>query len=349
MFRHISLLRFLKFFPILIILQFDLPATGQSLHRPEIAGNYPNSVFVVTDRKTDTLKNGGLIYTNIVDTSKGLKFLKVIFEDDTWYGESYTSLDELLKSPAPYKDWAVWVHGDGQAFLPSMKEALEIQYLHQVNFIVFSWPTKAPDKGPIANFRNSKRNALLTAPYLEEMCHILEDYTNQENNKIKGEHLSIFFHSLGNYMLEKIVEEGYLEDIEKGLFDNLVINEAAAESKNHDQWVEKLDIQKRLYIDFNSGDKNLILLRILTNLGLQLGERPVAPLAGNAIYVDFTEAVGSKYRAGTTHSYYYARITGISQNIRKYFYDLFHGRAVDFNDPDCFESTENSQVFRIKF
>jgi len=334
---------------LIIAFVFTLKTSGQPEFRPSIEGEYPASVFVVTNRMIDTVENSMLIFTNKVDIARGLKFLKITFTNDEWFAESYENLEELLANPAPYSDWAVWVHGDGQSFLLSMKRALEIQYLHKVNFIVFAWPTQAPDKGPIANFKNSRGNALQTVPDLHELFKELQEYRNKDNNQLKDANLSIFFHSLGNYLLENAVEKGALKDIEKGFFDNLMINEAAVESKDHNKWVEQLDVQKRIYIAYNDEDVNLEGLRVLSSLGVQLGERPLQPLAENAVYVDFTEAVGFRIKTGATHSYYYDLMTEISPNIREFYRELFHGRQINFEDQTRFETTGSDQVIKIKF
>ena len=145
----------------------------------------------------------------------------------------------MIRDPLPYKDWAVWVHGDGQSFLLSMKRAIEIQHLHKVNLLVFSWPTQAPDKGPIGNHKNSRKNAELTVSSLQELLIALQDYRSMPGNMMEENNLSIFFHSLANLLLQQAVEQGALNGISVDLFDNLILNAPAVESENHYLWVEK--------------------------------------------------------------------------------------------------------------
>ena len=347
--RLSSLFRSSLLFLLVLPLNHCFDLVAQQRFRPAIEGDYPHSVLIVTNRVINTTEAGGIVFTNKVDTTRGLKFYKVSFENDEWDGVEYDNFNDLLENQAPYHDWAVWVHGDGQSFLLSMKRALEIQYLHKINLIVFSWPTKAADKGPVDNFKNSLANAGLTVPHLGEMCRILQDYRETDGNRMEHENLSIFFHSLGNYLLKLTIEAGAFQQISPGLFDNLVINSAATDSEGHHQWTEKLGLQKRIYIIYNGGDKNLRGLRVLTSYGMQLGEYPLPPYAGNAIYIDFSVAVGRRFSAGATHSFYYARVPERSQKIRQFYTDIFHGREIDPDDPERFDTLIDHKIFMIRF
>ena len=342
-----------KFYFGLVFLAFLIPAplfvTGQTGGNSQFQTDQPVRLLVVTDRISDTLGGGKVVFINEVDTTGSLKYLLVTMEGESWYAEAYPSLKSLMENPMPYRDWAVWVHGDGQSFEISLERAREIQALHKVNFIVFSWPTLAPDKGPINNFKYSRNNALLTVPFLHAFLHEIDHYRKMEYNRIQAGHLSIFFHSLACYMLNEALERGYLQDMSVSLFDNLIINQAATSSVGHADWVERLKIQKQVYIIFNDGDVNLAGFRVLFGQGYQLGERPLPPLAMNAIYLDFTGSVGFRLPTGATHSFYYATVAEKSSNIRETFSILFQGYQLRFADPVRFETTEEPQVFKVLF
>lgn len=286
-----------------------------------------NGVFVVTNRVADTLPEGEVLFQNRVDEERGLKYLYVTESEGNFYARSFPGLAALLENPAAYRYWAVWVHGDGQTFELSVRRAMEIQALHQVNFIVFAWPTSDPKKGPIGNFRNSRKNALLTIPYFSGFLHEIKDYMDISGNRFTGSGPSMFIHSLGNYLLREATQAGMLDDLPDAMFTNLVINAAAVETEGHAEWVEKLAIQQQIYIAFNDKDVNLEGLRVISSLGMQLGERPLPPLASNALYLDFTESVGFRYPTGATHSYYFGRMTEMDAGIRNLYRKLFQGQA----------------------
>ena len=333
----------------LIVLSFMKGSARQDKTADMSSATFPDQIFVVSNRVIDSLPDGSVIFTNKVDTSGNLKYLIVDGDHKSYFTRGFPDLDSLLNNPAPYKDWAVWVHGDGQTFEISLKRAREIQAIHKVNLIVFAWPTSEPGKGPIGNFRNSSNNALLTAPGLHRFVHELSEYNNSEFNRIGSGNLSIFFHSLGCYLLREALNMGYLQDIPGDLFDNMVLNAAATPSEGHAGWIEQLHIQARLYIVFNDEDFNLEGLRVLSGEGYQLGERPFPPLASNAIYLDFTESVGSRFPTGATHSYYFDLMTEISNNIRETYTILFGGFPLRFADTNRFKPAQDSRVYQVLF
>ena len=144
-------------------------------------------------------------------------------------------------------------------------------------------------------------------------------------------------HSLGNYYLEQAVKEDMLGGIDSNLFDNIIINAAAVEQENHAAWVEKLNLSQRIYIISNAKDFNLRGARLFTKSGKQLGGPVEKPLAGNAVYINFTEAVGFKVPTWVSHTYFVGEMPGKSKNIREFYRTIFHGQEADLLNRDMFE------------
>ncbi len=319
---------------------------GQAFSNNHSLAESDNKVFVVTNRIVDTTAQGTVIFTNRIDSVYGLKYLSAYKENGEWFVVKYDNLEHLLANATPYSDWLAWVHGDGQSFLISVERALEIQRLHHVNMLVFSWPSKAPDKSPIGNFKNSRINAVRSAPYLNEFIHLFNRLKTEKESPVK---FSIFFHSLANYMLESAIEQGFLDDVSPGLFENMILNAAATDSEGHRDWVERLNFQKRLFITSNDGDVNLAGLRAFSRFGYQLGEKPLGTLAQNATYLDFTQSVGFRLRTGATHSYYYSYITRKSKNIRELFTQLLRGKEVNLSEHSRYQLLYAPNYYRVGF
>jgi hypothetical protein len=312
-----------------------------------VTANGQDKLFVVTNRQAEVIDGEGTRFLNRVAVGRELSYLTVTRTGEDFYFEEHGSLPELIAVPPQFDEWAVWVHGDGQTFEISMDRALEIQQLHGVNLIVFAWPTRAPDKGPIGNFKNSLRHAEESIGGLHLLMKELEELGRVPGNPIQGR-LSIFFHSLGCYLLKESVESGALDDLSPRLFRNLVINAAATDAAGHDDWIERLNIQERIFVTYNDEDINLEGLRVISSLGTQLGERPEPPLAQNAIYLDFTESVGFRFPTGATHSYYFDAMTRESENIRLLYTDLFRGLLPP---EERFIPEENNLpgIYRVRF
>jgi hypothetical protein len=244
-----------------------------------------------------------------------------------------------------YDDWLIFVHGDGKTLQGAVDRARDIQELHNVNVVVYSWPSKHPDKGAIKNFKNSYANVQKDATGFDRFLHMLEAVKLERPNT----NFSIFFHSLGNYYLEQMIANDLHLDNNIVVFENLMINAAAVQNKNHHKWVEQIKFAKRIYINSNGEDFSLAGLRFFTRLKMQLGEDPGDDLAVNASYVNFSDAVGFRIPTGPSHSYYFASIPEKSLNIKNYFTQLFQSQEIDFLDPLIFNTIENDLVYSIIF
>jgi hypothetical protein len=267
-----------------------------------------------------------------VDSTENLKYIKSYYDGNQWTYERYSSLDELMITDTQFSDWLVFVHGDGKTFQGAVETASIIQNLHQVNVLLFSWPSFNSELNPIKNFKNSMHNVELGKNDFYKLISEISILKKTSADLFAGQNFTLFFHSLGNYYLEQFGNDTVNPRIAETIFDNLIINSAAVNAEKHHQWVEKLIIQKRIYINSNGGDLNLAGLNLLTKQGVQLGEMPVMPLAENANYINFTTAVGVHLPPGPSHSYYYSKITDESENIKNFYRTLFHGNEIDFSN-----------------
>ena len=292
---------------------------------------YKKSVVSVTNRTMVKLSDTSFILEASVDTTHQLKYFKSYFDGNEWTHEQFNSLAELMNSENEYRDWLVFVHGFGKTFQTAVVTTSEIQDLHQVNILMFSWPAIDPDISMFKNLKTAMKNIESGDRDFRKLVNEIAFLRETSDPSVANQNVSMIFHSMGNYFVERFGSDTINNKIDKPVFDNLVINSAAVGAKGHNIWVENLSIQKRIYINSNGGDLNLAGFNLITRFGVQLGEMPVAPLAKNANYVNFTSAVGLR-GPGPSHSYYYSKITDESQNIRLFYYNLFHGRDIDFSN-----------------
>jgi hypothetical protein len=310
---------------------------------------YQHKIAVVTNRSVIQLNNDSILFESKPDESGHFSYLTASYSEDQWNFKRNNSLAELLNQNFEYENWLIFVHGDGKDLKSAVQRAKEIQKLHHVNVLVYAWPSRNPDLGAIRNFKNSLSNVEKATVHFSEFLHKVEDIRSTKDNSFSSGNLSMFFHSLGNYYLENLVEKNLHADFDQPFIDNLIINAAAVEQEEHYKWVERLNFQYRIYINSNGKDMNLIGLRVFSSMGMQLGEDPEPPLASNAFYVNFTNAVGASLPPGPSHSYFFASVTDESERIKTYYSEIINGLEVDFSNPQMFNTNPKYLAYSIKF
>ena len=276
-------------------------------------------------------------------------YLTASYTESEWHYARNNSIENLIQQEFKHKNWVIFVHGDGKDLKSAIKRAKEIEELHQVNVLAYAWPSRNPDLGAINNFKNSYANVEKAtqhfSAFLSKIAHLRETKTSA----FSSGNLSMFFHSLGNYYLENLVKNNLQDNFETAFIDNLIINAAAVDQKDHDKWIEQLNFQKRIYINSNGKDMNLIGLRIFSSKKMQLGEDPEMPFASNASYVSFTKAVGASLPPGPSHSYFFASVTAESDRIKTYYTTIINGYEIDFENEDLFYANTEYLSYSIKF
>jgi len=334
---------------ILFVFVFlTLPAISQEFVQKGTINQSEDKILIVTNRYIQDEGDKGFAVYPKLSESENHRYLSAQSNAGEWIFQEEKSLSSLFSQQETYTDWVVFIHGDGKNLQTSVLRAREIQKLHKVNVLIYSWPSKDEDMNGIKNFKNSYKNVENSAKQLYSFLSELSELKYSTENPFQDQNVSLFLHSLGNYYLERLSVEGLLSNIDQNLFNNLIINAAAVEQEGHNIWVEEINFAERIYINSNDDDMSLSGLRFLTRLGRQLGESAMEPFANNAIYVNFTEAVGFP-GMGPSHSYYFASVTDRSQNIRKYYTTIFHGNEAELENKDLFTYLPEEPSYFIIF
>ncbi len=335
------------FFLITLFPSFILSQNSKDKHGPVIF--IDPSLPVITNRLNDNLSDDCLNLLNSIDFNNPLKIYEYNHTADSTFCNRVKIIDDYKALSGANNDWLVFVHGDKQTLSDAALRGLEIQNLHHVKVLVFSWPSEMEKGNGSKNFSNSKRNVAAGVVQFKELLLLLQENKRGQQWPEKPYHLSLFLHSLGNYYLERLVNDSLLADLDSNLFDNLIINAAAVNQDNHASWVNKLHIQKRIYITSNKKDFNLNGARIFTKSGKQLGERLKLPLSSEATYINFTKAIGFTLPTYDSHTYFIGRIPNNSEFIKEFYTDLFHGRAVNLSDSARFLKRNDGLGYDILF
>jgi len=286
------------------------------------------------------------IFKNSVDTTSPLKYYDVRFDDGNFISKETTLSDYFHNSPENLNDWLLFVHGDGKTFIRAVARGLDIQNYYKINVIVFAWPSRLPGGSMTEHFKASLLNAEKSTGDLIELIDSLK-YLREENTEyFKNYHLSAMYHSLGNKIL-KLAADSIDGKFKKDyIFDNQILNAAAVNQQGHKQWVEKINIQKRLFNNSNVFDLNLNGLRIISPLKYLLGERLFIPLSDSVLYFNFTETIGTRLPPGKSHTYF----LGMPEKfpgVKRYYHEIFHGIMPDTTDASYIEKRKDGFGYNV--
>mgnify|MGYP002641483261 CR=1 FL=1 len=104
-----------------------------------------DSIFIITNRKIDTTGKN-LSFNNEVNENTSLAFLKVTLNtSDEMVSQLLNYDDFMAEICSKTSDWLLFVHGDAKTYEQSVQRGFDIQNLHHINVIVFSWPSKDSD------------------------------------------------------------------------------------------------------------------------------------------------------------------------------------------------------------
>jgi hypothetical protein len=198
---------------------------------------------------------------------------------------------------------------------------------------MFDWPTE------YYALRKTARNARKVTPnFALSVNELSEIFVKRKINS----NLSIIFHSMGNHIARNIVRKDYLDDLPENVFKNVILNAAAVKQRNHRKWVDKLDIQDRIYIVSNRDDlplKGVMILRMSTPLGAKY----TGTLSEKANYINFSGI------AGRDHNLFLGRTQAEEQypDIYDFYFSLFNGQEIDLNDHYEFVDVTNGSRYSI--
>lgn len=268
------------------------------------------------------------------------RFLQFYFvaaiQNDTAYIKHLEDPDEMKNFLAADRDFLVYVDGHGKTFGQTIERGFELTERFNINMLVFDWPSDY-----LALRKTVYSADEVSASFVKAMRTFNALYESYYSNSS----VSVMFHSMGNRILKNISSSYLIEKMPRHLFSNIIINAAAVKQQNHARWVERLNIQKRIFITSNNRDFNLkgaAIIRMAEQLGI--GNRQYAR---NAFYVNFSDF------ATLEHNLFLGRsqLEKTKPQIFR-FYDLaFHGKQVSLNEDAGFQilsPSDKSFLFSVR-
>jgi len=306
-----------------------------------------SSITVITCREIDSLSAGIPVFRNNVDQANPLKIFHFVYSSGArtcTVVNDLSSEKELTETGDPV---LVYVHGHYKSFEDAAVSGLRIQNLYHIKVIVYSWPAMLTSGPGSKNYLNSRMNVELGASKFRELLILLQKFRKSDSCSGNHNHLNLCLHSLGNYFLERMVKDSLLNGLDSDLFDNIIMSAPAVTAGGHSAWLDKMNIQQRIYITCNRKDFNLSGVKTFTDLGTQLGKEPGTPLSSKAGYIDFTRAVGFRLPTGATHNYFTGKMALKNKKIKEFFDEVFNGNAVNLDDPSKFRREKDAALYDL--
>lgn len=293
--------------------------------------NATQRVLIVSNR--EFIPQDNYSYERKVSES-GLRFFFIVSQiGDSTFISSYSSLESALKIFSNNKSFLLFVNGHGKNFEQTISRGFELSDRYDVNMIMFDWPTE------YYALRKTVRNAKKVTQNFVLTVHEL----NESLIKWKVEpSISVMFHSMGNHIARNMVREGYADQLSDNIFQNLILNAAAVNQRNHREWVDNLNIQKRIYIVSSEDDlplKGVKILRLTTPLGSKSKGNP----SPKAYYINFS-AIADK-----EHNIFIGK-TQVESNhpaVFNFYSSLFTGEEIDLTNSNEFAEIDNGYGYYI--
>lgn len=274
-----------------------------------------------------------------LDTSKTLHYFSIYFNHNKWVCVPRKTLEEAFEGASKNKDVVVYGEGMGKTFTANVDRATRLTRIYNVTTIMFDWPTYTPN---LSGGKNYKRARIQSTNVSRSLCNLFAGLEKiKPSLKADSLNLSLLLHSLGNRLIKEAVMNDHITTKIK-LFNDIILNAACVKMRRHRKWLEKLNIQDQIYLTRNNKDRTLLLAK-LAGFTEQLGRRSALRKAKNAIYLDFSPVLERE------HNYFLmTNILVRHPDLKTIYNDIFHGKAINFNDEKKFISQKNGRVITLK-
>lgn len=301
--------------------------------------NPGTSVYIMTNQVVIENDSATFSWGDIIEEKQPALYKATFWAVDSIVYDKMDSVPFLESMSNQEGNWLMFVHGAGKTFQRAVWRAFDIAHFQHINVIAYSWPAADPRDMSFKGFGNQLAKYQQSTPLFKASLDLVQNFKHHYMHKDQS--LNLILHSMGNMLLEDLVNKDLTSDYAPLLFDNVIINAASVKEENHKQWIEKLHFQKRIYITMNKGDVNLKGVRAFLKQGIQLGQKINSPPAENAIYINFTKAIGFKLPPGKSHTYFIAETAEKHEEIYNFYQQILNGKEVDLSNSNRFKARKD--------
>lgn len=285
--------------------------------------SYSQGIYFVSSFAIDMTKDSFVIREDTVEGDKNDIYNVILGEDSMCIREVAENEFQNDFMKRKHKNFLFYIHGYGKSLEDVIKRAVEMQQAYDVYVIFFYWPYKQPS-GRKSNLFESHRNIENS---MKEFRYFLTLQSKLQHNCSKSNY-TLLAHSLGNYFLKFF--PGYqFNDNSNFWFNNVILNSAAVNTKGHEKWLSKLNIQDHIYVISNKHDFVLSGLQLFTRAKLPLGKRIVKERVSSVQYIDVSDIVGFRRPVYKTHSYFTGDILMEEHEIKNMYMSIINSNILN--------------------
>ncbi|MEO0803418.1 MAG: alpha/beta hydrolase [Cyanobacteria bacterium J06642_2] len=208
-------------------------------------------------------------------------------------------------------------------FNTDFKDALEIAYAIETTYealevVMFTWPSN----GVTLDYLDDKEEAALSHQAFDRFLEKVREYNTSFCKKGCEVKFSLALHSMGNFLLETLVESPHFQG-ETHFLDNVILLSADVNNPGHEEWVSKLTFRNRLFVTINEDDfaLNLSDSKFGREQKARLGNTARNLSASNAHYINFTDAALVR----NAHNYFTRDEAIQNPTVKQFFQVAFSG------------------------
>lgn len=243
-------------------------------------------------------------------------------------------LDLQKRMRTQKRDALVFVHGFNNDFRSVLQRGWKIERDYGVEVICFSWPAdgnggRGKLRGTLGGtlaYKNDKNDAVRSVPAFNRTLQKLSGYLGQYRDERCDGRVTLLLHSMGNYLFKNLLKSAIYEG-ETEIFDNIVMCAADVNNEGHEEWVDRVQYRRRLYITINENDVALAASRL--KFGAQqrarLGHFPRNLHSRKALYVDFTQGA----HVENAHAYFEGNPARRNHHVRHFFRAALGGQRAE--------------------
>lgn len=201
----------------------------------------------------------------------------------------------LASGSGDAEKWVLFVPGYCSPCLEGLEKARQLQKIHGVNVILFSWPSDPREavNNPVQSYRRTQEAAALSAVALERILSSLQKVFVEPARRasLAGRFkFSLLAHSLGNYVVQKWTQSTPIHEAHDLRFDNVILHQPDVDFLGCQAWIQALPAEGSRYVTTNEYDGVLRMISDLVN-PVRLGQITHHVTDGQAIiHVDFSKA-----------------------------------------------------------